>query len=174
MCSFEWARRRYFLRGAGDTKFRGGLVFFGPLFVLANSWYIVSSLQFMHPGLQLLASAALLMSLALFFLSLRAHRTRRPGIAFSLAVPAQLTFGGPYRWVRHPIYLSYIIFWLGCAIVAPVTGSIALIVMSVIYYKAASAEERSIMLSSLAGQYGEYRLTSGMFFPKSRRGFRES
>lgn len=168
---FEWARRRYFRRVGGTTRFRGGLSVLGPLFVLVNFVFIAAALGTASSARQVIATILLLSCLVLFLWSLGSHRIERPAIAFSSEAPRRLTFDGPYRWVRHPIYLSYMGFWSAGAIMSPLVGVVILLIMCFIYVGAARREECEIMLSALAGQYCVYRSVTGMFFPKSVRGF---
>jgi protein-S-isoprenylcysteine O-methyltransferase Ste14 len=74
---------------------------------------------------------------------------------------------GPFALVRHPFYLSYIIIWLGCVVVAP-TPFVFLgfsVLMGVYIYSAVS-EERMLLESEGASLYRQYQSQVAMFFPK--------
>lgn len=74
---------------------------------------------------------------------------------------------GPYRYIRHPFYTSYILFWLGCAVATLHPLMILfLLAVSAMNVTAAFREERSFETSPLAGEYVNYRKTAGMLWPK--------
>jgi protein-S-isoprenylcysteine O-methyltransferase Ste14 len=120
------------------------------------------------------ASAALLAALAIFAASLAlflwAAKTTRPGrlrLAFDPAPPGLVMQTGPYRYIRHPFYASYILFWLGCAVatVHPLM-LIFLAAFGAINLTAACREERAFEMSPFAEQYMNYRKTAGLLWPK--------
>lgn len=104
-------------------------------------------------------------SLSLFFWAVHSHDQRTPGIAFTPGPPETIVTRGAYSVARHPFYLAYLLFWGGAAVVAPFgLGLPILIVMIILYARAAKHEEADIMQSPLADSYTEYRRRVGMFF----------
>lgn len=104
---------------------------------------------------------------ALFILAIQpAARVKLP-IAFSSAAPEALLARGPYRVVRHPLYASYSLFWIGCAL-----GTLATVVLIpavfliCTYVTLARAEERRLLSGPLGSAYENYRKTAGLFWPK--------
>jgi protein-S-isoprenylcysteine O-methyltransferase Ste14 len=96
-----------------------------------------------------------------------AHGKHPPAVAFAPAVPTALVLDGPYRYVRHPFYASYLLAWLaGCAATANPWLLLTVVWMFGFYYVAARGEEESILQSGLADVYREYRNRTGMFLPK--------
>ena len=100
-----------------------------------------------------------------------ADRTRLHRMFIDQPLPDRLITDGPYRWVRHPFYLGYIIGSL-----APVVAighwlmpllSIAVMAITV---SAAFREERVWLASPRAEAYREYRRRTGMFLPFIGRG----
>ncbi|HZE98752.1 MAG TPA: isoprenylcysteine carboxylmethyltransferase family protein [Planctomycetota bacterium] len=89
----------------------------------------------------------------------------------SFAVMAEarvLVLGGPYRWVRHPMYLAHFLIFL-CVLLqrfAPLTLGLYMAFVAGQILRA-RIEERK--LAETFPEYGEYRRTTGMFFPKLRR-----
>ncbi len=73
---------------------------------------------------------------------------------------------GPYRFVRHPFYLSYNLMWVAGFVA---TGwwvlALAAVGMGALYESFARAEERDFLAGDLAGEYGQYRLTAGRYWP---------
>lgn len=95
-----------------------------------------------------------------------ARRTRLQRAFIDEPMPDRLITDGPYRWVRHPFYLGYI---LG-ALAAPIAiDSLALAVIAVIMIAisvAAAIREERVWLESTHGEaYRAYRAKTGMFVP---------
>src|SRR5262245_61569937 len=55
------------------------------------------------------AAALMVMSVALYEWARHTIWRRRFGIAFAEQVPEAVCADGPYRWVRHPLYVSYVL-----------------------------------------------------------------
>jgi protein-S-isoprenylcysteine O-methyltransferase Ste14 len=110
-----------------------------------------------------------LFALALGLFSWTVHTTRfyPPTLAFDTDLPHILFCQGPYQYVRHPFYLSYMLFWTGTAIGAATPSAWAVpLVMGALYYKAALREEQKFARSNLAPDYDVYRRQAGMFLPR--------
>ena len=88
-------------------------------------------------------------------------------LAFDTDKPEFVMKMGPYRFVRHPFYISYITFWVGSSLGgnSPVLWLICLVLI-VIYVVAALLEERKFKNSPLADDYQTYSTKTGFFFPK--------
>jgi protein-S-isoprenylcysteine O-methyltransferase Ste14 len=78
-------------------------------------------------------------------------------------VPAAVCRSGPYKFVRHPFYLSYVIAFLGVVAAFPsvATGRVCLLNIGLFLYMAFD-DERVLLLSPLAADYQAYRLRTGM------------
>jgi protein-S-isoprenylcysteine O-methyltransferase Ste14 len=113
------------------------------------------------------ALALFVLSAGLFAWTAGATRQTPPTLAFDTDQPAFLLRHGPYRLVRHPFYLSYLLFWTGTAMAfAGVWPWLTPAVMTAVYLRAAMLEERKFRCSSLAAAYDVYRLQAGMFLPR--------
>lgn len=120
--------------------------------------------------LLLMISVALFaLALALFWGSYVANRPQPLDFAFSKAEPMHLIRHGPYRYMRHPFYTSYLLGWAAGSFSSPniVTAAVFL-VMAIIYLKAARREEKRFLSSALRDAYAAYQKTTFMFFPKYR------
>ena len=74
---------------------------------------------------------------------------------------------GPYRWVRHPFYLSYTLAWLGAvAAVGDVQLLPTVAVMLAFYVGAAYGEERRLLSGPAAADYAKYRCRVGLLIPR--------
>jgi protein-S-isoprenylcysteine O-methyltransferase Ste14 len=107
------------------------------------------------------------LSLALFCWTVSSTRHTPPTLAFDDDTPSFLLRHGPYRYVRHPFYLSYLLFWTGTACTfSAVWPWLVPAVMISVYANAASREEGKFARSDLAAAYHAYRQRAGMFFPR--------
>jgi len=107
------------------------------------------------------------LSLALFAWTVTSTRRTPPTLAFDDDAPSFLLRHGPYRYVRHPFYLSYLLFWTGTACTfSAVWPWLVPAVMISVYANAASREEGKFARSDLAAAYHAYRQRAGMFFPR--------
>jgi protein-S-isoprenylcysteine O-methyltransferase Ste14 len=106
-------------------------------------------------------------ALWLFFRTTAASRERALHFAFDPDNPVSLVTTGPYRYVRHPFYTSYLIFWTGLALgtwslwVIPV-----LVLIFAMYTVAARSEEAKFAQTQMSADYSAYRGRTGMFWPK--------
>lgn len=88
-------------------------------------------------------------------------------IAFSQDSPTHLVTTGPYRWVRHPFYLAYLLNFLSLALLYPHALSLLVfIAIYLIYHFAAKKEETKFRESALSKEYHSYSQQTGRFLPK--------
>ncbi len=115
----------------------------------------------------IVAALILAVSLSLYEWSRHTIWGRRFGIGLGEKVPEELCSQGPYRLVRHPIYLSYLLAWTAALVALPhwLTAAILVVNGSLFTYMA-SDDERKIAASPLAAAYAAYREHTGMFFPR--------
>jgi protein-S-isoprenylcysteine O-methyltransferase Ste14 len=108
----------------------------------------------------LVASALMVAGLGLSVWSLRALGTNLSVIAQVRALAAS----GPYRWVRHPLYVGEIITVLGIVVRSPGAAGVAVWVALVLLqaYRAV-AEER--LLAARHSGYSEYMCGTARFLP---------
>ncbi len=165
--SFTWAFIRFF-RVKGSTtsslllqiKIWGGVAMIG---------HLVAIILFPATSLECSAGSFALFGLALmiFWWAIRTNIKKPLRIAFAAEGPEGLVRQGPYRIVRHPFYVSYMVAWL-----AGVVGSemyltiIPALVLCYLYYAAAKHEESQFLSSPMKNDYEAYRQKVGMFFPK--------
>jgi len=116
---------------------------------------------------QLVGLAIEAFSVWLFFAAVAASRAAELKMAFDKANPHGLVMTGPYRYLRHPFYTSYLILWIGWAIATwSPWAIIPLAVITVIYVMAALGEEKKFSRTEMAGAYEAYRSQTGFFWPK--------
>jgi protein-S-isoprenylcysteine O-methyltransferase Ste14 len=86
--------------------------------------------------------------------------------AFSDDTPAELITAGPFRWVRNPFYLSYLLAYTQALLAARSGWAVLpLAWMGVVYGTAVWREERKFLRSELADEYREYARRTGRFIP---------
>jgi protein-S-isoprenylcysteine O-methyltransferase Ste14 len=74
---------------------------------------------------------------------------------------------GPYRWVRHPVYLGEIVAGFGAVLVRPQWAVLAIFVLFIaLQYWRALNEERA--LEEAFPEYAEYRAQTGRLLPRWR------
>jgi protein-S-isoprenylcysteine O-methyltransferase Ste14 len=82
-------------------------------------------------------------------------------------VPEMLFEHGPYKYVRHPFYLSYMTAFLAMGLAFPALVTSALCVANLgLFVYIAFDDERVLERSALAAEYARYRTNAGMFLPK--------
>lgn len=119
----------------------------------------------------LLASALALFVFAgaLFWAAASASRSASLKLLFDKSEPGGLLEAGPYRYIRHPFYASYILFWSGCALATLHWFNIAYAVLLIpLLAWGARTEEQSFAQSQLATAYEQYRQRAGLFWPLLR------
>lgn len=127
-------------------------------------------LTWWHPQPVLGQSVGLVFELVaagLFWWAIIASRQARLRFAFDAENPHSLVMTGPYRFLRHPFYTSYIVFWSGWALATWSVWSIVPVAFFVaIYVSAARTEERKFAATPLAHDYEAYRSRTGFLWPR--------
>ena len=166
--SFAWALRGHFVSDQMSVLMRFTAVF-GAVSTGLQSFAIFEG---GNPGPGRTAAGALLyaLSIAAFWWTVTVTRSRRLSVAFSGAEPDHLLQTGPYRFVRHPFYVAYSLFWIA-GVVAVFRWYLipCITVMFVAYFCAARMEESKFESSNLGELYESYRARTGMFVPRLRR-----
>jgi protein-S-isoprenylcysteine O-methyltransferase Ste14 len=91
-------------------------------------------------------------------------------VALSGEVPPAVCTDGPYRFIRHPVYTSYVLAFLALTVAFPGLPSAAVFVGNLVFFVVvATYEERTIAHSALAQAYATYRQRAGMFLPRLKR-----
>jgi protein-S-isoprenylcysteine O-methyltransferase Ste14 len=108
-----------------------------------------------------------MLSAALFSWAVKSTFRHRLSLAYSPDVPEFILETGPFGLVRHPFYVSYVLFWFSFIVVHPslINGALALVIFG-FYLNAARFEEAKFARSALASAYQHYSRRTGMFFPR--------
>ena len=87
--------------------------------------------------------------------------------------PRQIVTFGPYRFVRHPFYVSFILLTLGAAFVTRDMITMAAFPLGLLTLDwTVRNEERKLLASPLGEEYGAYRARTGRFLPRLRASVR--
>jgi protein-S-isoprenylcysteine O-methyltransferase Ste14 len=160
---FLWATRRHFLVPGPMPR---GMRLVILLSFVGTIWFtvrvVVSGVGPGAPYAIVLMAAAF----ALFCWTVKVTRTRRLPIAFAGNLPDFIYRTGPYRFVRHPFYLSYILCWIGTSVATRDLWSWTVpLAMTVLYIAVAWREEQRFQRSRLSKAYDAYRKRTAMFVP---------
>jgi protein-S-isoprenylcysteine O-methyltransferase Ste14 len=170
---FANARRTAFSRNDKTAAGRSSLARAGNLAAaatIANFYFAASNRNWIGV---LVAIALFCLSIVLFRRALAAFDGLKPGIAYTTSPPDILVFKGPYSSVRHPIYLAYIMAWMGAFGLAPTLLSVGILFgMVILYYRAATFEESLILSSAVSDQYEKYRKDTAMIIPRFSKLFK--
>ena len=161
---FAWGVRGHFV---GD-KTPGGMQVVVVLSFVGSAVFLFDLWKTSVPDWRAATGFCLhLSAIALFGWAVLATRKNRPALAFAGERPAHIFRSGPYAYIRHPFYTSYLLFWLGCAIAtSSLTLLLVLLSLAIIYTIAALGEERNFSRSSIRDEYEAFRKSTGLFWPK--------
>lgn len=164
LAQYMWSARGHFKsedmpKGA---KLLSGVVLACALLMFGLTWFVLQPIAAQLAGVALMSGTQLL-----FWAAIRASRNSTLLLAFDPDNPRSLVNAGPYRYVRHPFYVSYVIFWGGWAIATwSIWALLPFVVMTGVYVSAARDEERKFALTGMAADYEAYRRRTGFFFPR--------
>jgi protein-S-isoprenylcysteine O-methyltransferase Ste14 len=164
----------YFGAGARTfvrSKLDDGAEEAGALFCVAGAGILIMA-RIYRIGLPsgVIALALVGASLFLYEWARRTVRGRKFSVIYSDNVPESVCDGGPYAYVRHPLYLSYFLGFSAALVAFPNIFSALGWVVAVGYFVyGARHDEKVLGASDLAKDYGEYRQRTGMFFPVFRK-----
>jgi protein-S-isoprenylcysteine O-methyltransferase Ste14 len=91
-------------------------------------------------------------------------------VGLSGEVPRAVCAEGPFRLVRHPFYVSYVLAFVAVALAfpSPIVGAACLLNIGLFVYMAFD-DEKTLMASALGVEYETYRMRIGMFVPHAGR-----
>lgn len=163
--SFAWARVAVF-RIDGPTPAGVRLIELGATASALAGLWLIATRGSDHLALDVVAATLAAASAALFAWALSGVRHGELTAAFSPDEPRQLLTRGAFRWARHPFYLAYL---LAHAVPWPASRSAwalpGLLLMGLIYTRAAGLEERKFLASPLAGAWQQYRRRTPAWLP---------
>jgi protein-S-isoprenylcysteine O-methyltransferase Ste14 len=153
---FLWAAVFHF-RHPKDFLFRKTLISLSGLVATTVNLYFL----LIRPVATTLASGVsiflFLTALGIFVWSVKLTR-KKLDFAFSISKPTEVIVEGPYRYLRHPFYTSYMICWFACFVFTMNWWVLlSAIWMFCLYYSAAKFEEKSLLEGPFGEKYSKYR-----------------
>jgi protein-S-isoprenylcysteine O-methyltransferase Ste14 len=107
-----------------------------------------------------------LSALALFFMVLRALG-RNFSTTLTISANQTLVVHGPYQWVRHPMYVSFVSLWLGYFFLTAnwfiaLTGISGFVLAMVVR----TPKEEKMMIARFGDEYLDYMKRTGRYLPR--------
>ena len=142
----------------------GQLILFA-VFILA---WIVDSF-FLHLTTQLasyvplvprLVVAGLILALGLYLMAV-SHK-----IIEKIKRPDGVVSSGAFRYVRHPLYLAAILFYLGMTLTTLSLACVALCVVIFLFYNFIAGYEEKLLLARYGNDYRDYLKRVGRWLPR--------
>lgn len=161
---YVWAARYHFT----SPKLKLGAILISLLVIATALLFLYMIWATPHPlPAQVIGGLMQAGGLALFLSAISASKKARLRAAFAEENPGSLVTFGPYKYVRHPFYTSYILFWVGWAISLWTLFAIVPVAFLVgLYIAAARGEEQKFTSTEFADEYATYKAKTGFFWPK--------
>ena len=83
--------------------------------------------------------------------------------------PTDVVSTGAFRYVRHPLYLGCILFYLGLAISTVSLFSFALLVLIFVFYNYIAGYEEELLVQRFGDRYSNYKKSAGKWVPRIAR-----
>ena len=169
----------YFMTAAANTflvpKLRNNGAVLGQISFISGMLCVVFMGLFSGLLLPLALCGCLLAlcSVMLYEWSRRTVLERNFHIGLAGEVPAAVCNTGPYRYFRHPFYLSYMLAFVGVAVGFPslIVCGVCMLNVGLFVYMAFD-DERVLLASGLGADYRAYQGRVRMFVPLKGRGLR--
>jgi protein-S-isoprenylcysteine O-methyltransferase Ste14 len=118
-------------------------------------------------GNAIAAGALTLVAVALYEWARSTIRGRKFHIIYSDRVPEALCTDGPYRYIRHPLYASYITAFAAVFVLRPTLLAAIVLVLNLVFFTyGAVRDERALESGPFAAAYAAYKARVGRFFPR--------
>jgi protein-S-isoprenylcysteine O-methyltransferase Ste14 len=73
---------------------------------------------------------------------------------------------GPFRFIRHPIYLSEIMFYLGLLMFRTSLAAAFVWILAIVFFVVIARYEEKLLLARFGDDYRQYMKDVGMFLPR--------
>jgi len=113
----------------------------------------------------------ILMILAITWVGI--HLGRQVSGALEIKEGHTLVVSGPYKYIRHPMYLVYFVFNLGLFLMCGNLIPLIIILLGLIVVASRMRVEEQMMIEQFGDKYLEYMHQTGRFFPSVRRKSRD-
>lgn len=166
--SLIWARFTFFKIKSPNSRFSALL--YDPVVAAhigTTYYYMLTIYSPSSIGTAILASAFYIGALLLFWWGIITSKDLNYAFGnFS----GRIIISGPFRFVRHPFYLSYILIWsTSTFLFNSLVLWITLIYLVAFYLSSARNEEKAILNSESASAYSSYCKETSMFIPRIKK-----
>ena len=166
---FIWSSLFFFQKKQQRNFNQSVIRIFGLSLIVANLYFTLSR-NISLDSIRIFGVILMFMSAVLFFWSIRTHRKNPPSFAFSYIEKSSIVMTGPYQYIRHPFYASYIYGWLGgCLINQNWFVYFCAVVLLIQYIRSSALEEKGFLEGPSGKVYQDYIKRTGRFFPVSIR-----
>ena len=80
--------------------------------------------------------------------------------------PETVISGGVFRYIRHPLYMSAVLFYLGLAVSSLSIVSFLMWILIFIFYDYIAGYEEKLLISKFGEEYLSYRQRTGKWLPR--------
>jgi protein-S-isoprenylcysteine O-methyltransferase Ste14 len=80
--------------------------------------------------------------------------------------PSGMVSTGAFQYVRHPLYLGSIMFYLGLAVSTASLFSLVLVVLIFIFYNFIASYEEKLLEDRFHEEYRNYKIKTGKWMPR--------
>ena len=80
--------------------------------------------------------------------------------------PTDVVSTGAFRYVRHPLYLGCLLFYMGLAVSTVALFSLALLVLIFVFYNYIAGYEEKLLVQSFGERYSSYKKNTGKWMPR--------
>jgi protein-S-isoprenylcysteine O-methyltransferase Ste14 len=75
---------------------------------------------------------------------------------------------GPYHWVRHPMYTTLLMLFIGLSLISAVWPFLVLAIVMMPFFNRVASKEETMMIEQFGDEYRSYIRRTGRFFPLIR------
>jgi len=79
--------------------------------------------------------------------------------------PERVVTTGAFRYVRHPLYLGSIVFYLGLAVSTASLFSLVMVIVIFIFYNYIAGYEEKLLETRFSDEYRNYKIKTGKLVP---------
>jgi protein-S-isoprenylcysteine O-methyltransferase Ste14 len=84
--------------------------------------------------------------------------------------PEEVMKSGVFRYVRHPLYLGALLFYVALTAATCSLASLGMLLVIFIFYNYIAGYEEKLMLRRFGDEYGDYMKKTGKWIPGTGRG----
>ncbi len=163
---FIWSSLFYFNHG-NEKNIELILIKFCGLFTILANLILIFLPNSVIFEIQIFGGAFILISSLLFYWAINSNKKKSLSFAFTYIEISNLNTSGVYKYMRHPLYSSYIFGWLGGFFINQhwilIPTSCLLVFL---YFKSIKNEEDGFLNGPNREKYFHYMQTTGRLLPK--------